>query len=265
MPLDLADTNFDVAYRASADAQTLDIVLEYAGPAELPLAPWAVGTFVACANRGLAGSTDFAPSAGRAAFEAGPTGQGDATPEELGPRYAFRLVVAGVAPIFLRVLVEQLATAGHPHALRSISIVGSLLPDGGPLSIRERELQGWLEEAKAYPKAWPEPGFLVTTKPVPRGATIKVTLAGELDSVATELEDTISTWQSALLGYRDLARTGRGVMAPTATFARTRTSLHAKLDLFDHDRGPAQAALVNALSRFHTTVARITDVAIAMP
>ncbi|MBX3231408.1 MAG: hypothetical protein KIT84_10720 [Labilithrix sp.] len=262
----LAGVGFDVAYRGSTEPQTLDVVLELTGPAELPLAPWAVGGFVACVNRGLAGSSDFAPSMGRAALEAGPTGEGDPAPDELGPRYAFRLLVAGVAPVFLRVFVEHLAGCAHPSELKTISIVGSLPPDGTRLSVRDRELEGWLTEPSAYPRAWPEPGFRVETRSIPRGATIEVSLEkGELAPFATELEETISTWQTALLGYPNAKRQGRGASEPHASFARTRTSLHAKLGLFDHARGPAQAALVNALTRFHTTVARIAEVAISMP
>jgi hypothetical protein len=262
----LTGVAFDVAYRASKDPQTLDIVLELSGPSELPLAPWAIGGFVACVNRGLAGSSDFAPAAGRAMFESGPTGLGEAAPNELGPKYEFKVSVAGVSPLFLRVLVEQLAGCGHPNRLKSVSIVGSLPSDGSELSLRERQLTGWLDEPASYPRVWPAPGFRVETKSIPRGATISVQLAkGEIDPVATELEETISTWQTALLGYGNAAKKGRGVAAPHASFARTRSSLHAKLELFDHDRGPAHAALVNALARFHVAVAPLATVTLAMP
>lgn len=261
----LEGVELDVAYRGSADPQTLDVAIDLAGPAELPLAPWAVGAFVACVNRGLAGSTDFAPGAGHATLDAGPTGEGTPDPAELGPRYAFRLTVAGVAPVFLRVFVEHLAGAGHPHALRSVSIVGSLPPDGTRRSVRERELAGWLSNPDAYPARWPEPGFRVLRSHLPRGAAVRVTLAGEVAPFVDELEATISTWQTALLGYPDARRRGRGVAEPHASFARTRSALHAKLGLFDHARDPAEAALVNALARFHVKSAPVAELAIAMP
>ena len=255
----LAGVSLDVAYRGSAEPQTLDIGIELAGEAELPLAPWAIGRFVAAINRGLAGSADFAPASGRAVLEA------DA-PKPLGPSYTFRLEVTGVSPIFLRVLVEKLAGCGHPHALEAISIVGSLPPDGTRLSVRDRELRGWLAEPGAYPLVWPEPGFDVETRPAPRGASVKVALAqSNVDEVGEELEATISTWHSVLLGYGDARRRGRGVSEPHATFARTRRDLFAKIGLFDHDRGPARAALVNTLARFHVAIAPLAAVTIAMP
>lgn len=257
----------DVAYRGSAEPQTLDIGVKLAGPAEVPLAPWAIGSLVDCINRGLAGGSDFAPSHGWAKLEAGPTGEGPSpSPDELGPEYAFRLTVAGMSPRFVRVFAEQLAASGRPHALRTLSIVGSLPTDGSPLSVREDLLATWLEDPDVYPGAWSEPGFPVVTKSIPRGAMVRVALAGgRMDDVASELEATFSAWQNAVLSYPSLQGRGRGVMAPHGSFARTRTELYAKLSLFDHAREPARAALVNALARFHAMVAPLSSVEIATP
>jgi hypothetical protein len=256
----------DVAYRGSLSPQTVDVGVELAGPAELPLAPWAIGSLVDCINHGLAGGSDFAPNAGSAKLEAGPTGQGPAAPDELGPKYAFRLTVAGVSPRFVRVLVENLAASGHPSAVKTISVVGSLPTDISKLSVRERELADWLDDPNAYPAAWPTPGFAVVTKPIPRGATVNVTLArGDMNQLAPILEETLSAWQSAVLTYPTAALSGRGVMDPHAAFARTRTELRAKVSLFDHVRGPARAALINALTWFHETIAPLARVEIAMP
>jgi hypothetical protein len=268
----------DIAYRGSVEPQILDIGVELAGPAEVPLAPWAIGALIGCINRGLGGGSEFAPSLGRATLEAGPTGEDSAGASvagaggptgaagELGPRYAFRLSVAGVSPRFIRLFVEQLAASGDPHPLRSLSIVGTLPPDGSTLSVRDGLLSRWLDDANAYPAPWPEPGFRVITKSVPRGASLRVTLAaGRIEDVATELEETISAWQSAVLTYPNAKQKGRGLMDPHASFARTRTELYAKVSLFDHTREPVRAALVNALARFHATVAPLASVEIAMP
>jgi hypothetical protein len=256
----------DVAYRASTEPQILDVGVKLAGRAELPLAPWAIGMLVDCVNRGLAGGAEFAPTQGWAKLEAGPTGEGPEAPGELGPSYAFRLSVAGMCPRFVRVFVEHLAASGHPHPVRQISIVGTLPPDGSPLSVRERQLAAWFDDAYAYPEAWPDPGFVVTTRSIPRGATMRVKLAsGEMDAVAPALEETFSAWQCAVLTYPNAKRDGRGVMDPHGSFARTRTELFAKVGLFDHVRRPARAALVNALARFHATVAPLASVEIEMP
>lgn len=257
----------DVAYRGSTEPQILDVGVELAGPAELPLAPWAIGSLVDCINRGLAGGSEFAPVQGRAKLEAGPTGQeARPGPGELGPKYAFRLAVAGMSPRFVRVFADHLAASGHPHALLSLSIVGSLPVDRSPLSVREDLLARWLDDPNAYPAAFREPGFRVVLKSVPRGATVRVRLAGgRMDDVAPELEETFSAWQSAVLTYPNARQNGRGVMAPHASFARSRTELFAKVSLFDHAREPARAALVNALARFHAEIAPLAAVEVAMP
>lgn len=257
----------DVAYRGSAEPQIVDIGVKLAGPAEIPLAPWAIGSLVDCVRRGLAGGSDFAPAEGRAALEAGPTGEGPTpSPGELGPEYAFRLTVTGVSPRFVRVIAEHLAASGSPHPLRALSIVGGLPTDGSSLSVREGTLAAWLDDPRAYPGKWRDPGFRVVTRSVPRGAAVRVALAGgRMDDVARELEETLSAWQSAVLTYPSLRGQGRGLMAPHFAFARTRTALYGKLSLFDHAREPARAALVNALARFHAVVAPLSIVEIATP
>jgi hypothetical protein len=256
----------DIAYRGSPEPQVLDIRVKLGGPAELPLAAWAIGTLVECINRGLAGGADFAPSSGRARLESGPTGEGPAAAGELGPEIAFRLDVAGVSPRFLRTVVEYLAASGRPHPLLGLTIVGTLPPDGSPLSVRDVQLARWLDEPDTYPSAWSAPGFGVTTKSTPRGAAVRVRLASATtDDVAGELEETFSAWQSAVLTYPNAKRSARGVMDPHGSFARTRTDFIAKVSLFDHAREPARAALLNALTCFHERVTRIADVEIAMP
>jgi hypothetical protein len=263
----LEAVSLDVAYRASAEPQLLDVRVKLSGPAEAPLAPWAIGTLVECINRGLAGGAELAPSLGSAALEAGPTGEGPPAAGELGPEYAFRLSVAGVSPRFLRVIVENLAACGgRASRVLGISIVGALPPDGSPLSAREREVSAWLEDPDAYPGTFRDPGFPVALRAVPRGAALRVTLASKTTDVAAPaLEDLFSSWQSAVLTYPNATRTARGLMDPHGTFARTRTDFFAKVTLFDHARGPCRAALVTALARFHATVTPIASAEIAMP
>lgn len=256
----------DIAYRASDAPQIVDVRVALDGEAAVPLGPWAISSLVRCVNRGLAGGADFAPWAGAAKIEAGPTGEGEPAPGELGPTWAWRLSLAGVSSRFLRVLVENLAASGRPSRVRSISIVGTLPPDGSPLSARDRDVAAWLEDADAYPGAWSNPGFAVSTRSIPRGATMRVTLAGKTtDEVGGELEELFSAWQDAVLTYPNAARTTRGVMDPHATFARSRVEVFAKVGLFDHAREAPRAALLNALARFHATTAKIAQVEIAMP
>jgi hypothetical protein len=256
----------DIAYRGSEAPQALEIRLRLPGTAELPLAAWAVGTLVECVNRGLAGGAEFAPGRGFARLVAGPTGEGPEVPGELGPELRFQLEVAGVSPRFIRTIVEYLAPTGHPHAALVLTVVGGLAPDGTRLSVRGVELARWLDDPALHPEAWSAPGFRVTPKVAPRGASVRVRLQRALTAeVAIELERTISAWQSAVLTYPNLAGDDRGLMDPHCTFARTRTDLLARVSLFDHATAPTRDQLVNALAWFHERVAPIAEVEIAMP
>lgn len=253
----LDSIQLDVAYRGSLESQMLDVVVKTDGAPELPLAQWAIESLVSCINRGLAGGAEFAPTEGQAVLEKA---------ESLPNVQSFRMVLRAVSPRFMRVIVEHLAASAHPHRVTSISIFGSLPTDATPLSVREPQVVAWLADAEAYPRAFPNPPFRVTMKHIPRGATLKVMVAGgRLEEVAPALEEAFSAWQTAVLTYPTLAKQGRGFAAPHATFARTRTELFAKLALFDHTREPARNALVNALARFHATVAPIAAVEIATP
>jgi len=265
-PLIEGNVALDVAYGGSLEAQELDLRMQFTGPAEVPLAPWAVGTLVECINAGLAGGAEFAPEQGFAELLSGPTGAGDEAPGELGPSYAFRLRVKGVLPRFLRNFAEYFASAGAPSQLVQLSMVGSRPRTEHELFVREREVLAWLAEPDAYAGVWPELGFPLKTGALPRGATLHLQLAkGNVDAVAPMLEEMFSCWQSAVLTYPRLSGVGPGVTAPHASFARAGSEFFAKLDLFDHVRAPARHALANALRRVHVQLAPLAFAEIATP
>jgi hypothetical protein len=262
-----ADIALDVAYHASPDPQLLDVHAVYAGEAELPLAAWAIGTLVECANRGLGGGAELAPTAGAAKLLSGPSGEGAPAPGECGPDLRWQLEVKGLSPRFLRCFVEYLATSGRPHALMSLSMVGSAKPStDARMTIRDGGLRRWLEDPVAYPEAWATPGFTLARSTAPRGATVSVELArAPTKEIALELQRTISAWQSAILTMPNLPKKTRGFMEPQCRFAETRTSIVARAELFDHARAPATASLSNALAWFHAKVSPIARAEVALP
>jgi hypothetical protein len=261
------DIALDVAYHASPEPQLLDVHAVYAGEAELPLAAWAIGTLVECVTRGLGGGAELAPSAGSAKIISGPTGEGAPAPGEIGPDLRWQLEVTAMSPRFLRAFVEYLATSGRPHALVSLSIVGTAKPStDARMTVRDAGLRRWLDDPIAYAEAWPTPGFNLTRAIAPRGATVSVELArAPSKEISMELQRTISAWQSAILTMPNLTKKARGFMDPQCRFAETRTSIVARAELFDHARVPSTAALSNALAWFHTKVAPIAKAEIALP
>jgi hypothetical protein len=262
----MENVTLDIGFRASAEPQTLDLRVTTGGVAELPLAPWAVGSMIECINRGLAGGAEFPPWSGSAELEAGPTGEGAKAGGELGPSYSFRLRVAGVSPYFVRTIVESFAACARPHACLGVTVVGSLPLDGSSMSVRSPQVAEWLEDAAAYPQAWGRPGFRAIDESAARGAAVRVTLkSARVDDVAIDLERSIEAWLTAILTMPNLARTTRGRAAPQAVFARSRSELMARLELFDHAPGPARAALLNALGWVNAQVTPIAEARIALP
>jgi hypothetical protein len=256
----------DVAYRASEQPQEVTVRVETGGVAPLPLGPWAMQTLLECINGGAAGGSEFAPAAGRAELLSGPTGTGAAQDDELGPHYTWRLALQGVSPRFVRTMVEQLGATGDPHGLQRLSVVGSLVPDRSPMSVRGQQVAAWMQDPAAHVGCWPKLEFPVKLGHVPRGACIKVRVQGVLtDVVAAGLQSAFSVWQSAVVTYPSLSGHGPGFVSPHGSFARTASLFVARVTLFDLLVPPAVDVLSNVLGRAHAALSPIAEVEVGVP
>jgi hypothetical protein len=67
------------------------------------------------------------------------------------------LRIAGVAPKFMRTVVEELRVAGMDQPVTSMQVVGSLPLDPTAMSVREGQVKAWLDDPTAYLEPWPNP------------------------------------------------------------------------------------------------------------
>lgn len=249
-----------VAYRASAAPQDLSVVVETAGPAAVPVAPTLMRDIVAAILAGAAGGAEFHPMTGACEII-------QDCPAPAGPRYAWTLRVAGVTPLFLRVMVEMLRGAGWDQVATSMAIVGSLPLDSSPSSVREPAVRAWLDDPDAYPAAWLEVPFRLLDHSA-SGASLRVALTaavtpevrGAFELLAVEWLNAVSTYVDADGDYVPLEFDAKVLPA----FGRSRTELRAAFQRFRHTRPPARAALVNMLIRFHHAVAPIAEAEIGL-
>ncbi|WP_437683368.1 hypothetical protein [Sorangium sp. So ce131] len=250
-----------VAYRASPEPQELLIEVATEGTAEFPMSVASLRALIEAINRGAAGGAVFDPLLGAAERVAGPWDDGGV----LGPSYRWTLRVAGVAPLFLRNMVEELRRAGADRPVTRMSLLGSLPLDGSAMSVREGLVRSWLDDRSTYLEAWPHREFPVNVEPADHVANLRVELAAAITpAIRSELEATSVWWLNCIRNY--VSEDGlEVVMNPSKTlpmFGSSRTEFRAHYAEFLYKRAPARAILENLLYRFHRTVAPIARVAL---
>ncbi len=258
--LEFTGHSLSVAYKASPTPQELLIAIETTGTAGFPSSSNVILDVAECINAGAAGSADFHPTVGSCEILDEPL-------DPSGPSYTFRLLVAGVSPVYVRTIVEKLRAVGWDEVVTSMSIAGSLPLDGTPMSVREAHVRAWLDDASAYPVMWPEVPFALKST-YATGAGFCVVPQGPLNAaVKQELEALAVRWLNAVSEYVDTD----GDYVPVEfdskylpTFGRTRTEFRAAYERFRHTLGPSRAALVNMFIRFHFTVAPLAEVEISL-
>ena len=254
--LEFAQHGLSVAYQASPLPQELEVEVDVAGRPIAPFAHMAMRAVVDAVNDGAAGGAVFPPEASQALRLEGPWEDEDA----LGESYRWALRVSGVAPLFLRNMVEELRRAGMNQPVVRMRIAGSLPLDGGPLSAREGDVRAWLDDPRAYLDAWPSPGFPLHRVPRNHDATLRIELARPIDPpLRMALEDLSVKWLNVIRNYE--SRYGGEVifnphrMLPS--FGQGKAEFRAYFPELPYTREPASAALVNLLARFHAQVARV--------
>lgn len=264
--LEFTKSKLTVSYRGSAEPQTLEIKVACAKKPQFGVGggPGNVRQLVECINAGGAGGAEFAPSAGTAKVLSGPLRSDD--PEADKPKLAWKIELAGVSPAFLRTFVERLRTSASPAAVKSMSLVGSLQPDQSPLSATEAQVKSWLDDPRAYPGEWPNPGFPYEQRDRNKGAAIRVKLK---DATTDALLETFSRqvaakWAFAISNFANKQGNGMGMISIGHDAKRSKSEITVSFEKFDIAREPARWMLVNLMSRFHEKVAPIAQAEIAL-
>jgi hypothetical protein len=217
-----------VRYQGSAAPQWLDVYfVAQSAPHPGSVRSWAASVVDGVA-RGGAGSDLFDPRLGAAAV----------ADERLeGPRGVVRFEVAGVAPHFLRLVMETLAHRLGP--LESLVVQGSLAPSGDAASIDTERMLAWLGSPTEYPRRWPGVPFPVLGGDA-GGAALRVKLAAELDAaLRQELTELVFVWRGLVIAMPTPGGTypgdqGDRVLAQLPTVGFSKTELRACFPEFVH-------------------------------
>jgi hypothetical protein len=252
-----------VRYRASAEPQRVEVHAEVAEMCNMGVGSIAMSLVMNDVNHGAASGAEFDPAISRGTQLEGPKPM---TPAAKGPKFHWRLELAGVAPVYLRSMVEHLAMiGGFGNRTLSMSIVGALPVDASPLCVTEQQLRPWFDDAAAYVGRWPRLPFRTSERRVARGAAVRVALAGPVtDDVYKSFEMYVSVWGGALTDFAAQNGKESGFVEVQYTLGRGKTELSARWARFNHVREPASNVMFNMLTRFHETVAPITEVELSL-
>ena len=260
--MNYVDTALSVAYRGSEQPQRLSIDMTTTGRATMPL----FGVFLAGMQRAIlyggAAGARFRPW--EAVCDVLTQPEGDA---ESGPSYHADLMVAGMAPEFLRVAIEYMRGAGADQLVTSLTIQGELPLEASDASVTQEQVKTWLDSPTAYPGYYPQEDFPVEVHDSLKGGSASILLANTPNADQTGLlRATLllwHTWTSHLVG-RDGRQLTKPIPVSNLKLALSKREFVARMAQFPWTVEPARASLRNYLAYLHHRVAAIAKVEIAL-
>lgn len=252
-----------VSYQCTEAPQDVTIHLTNAALPVKGVMNWYFQNVADVVHRGAAGSDVFPPWSGLGEVIQGPRSDADAM--ALDHRAVLRL--GGVAPVFLRTIVEEMRHSGVPSPTTSVTIVGSVPLDGGPLSVRESHVAAWLDDPTAYPRAWAPSEVPIQFHDVYDGCQIRLELEDVIDPTLREkLEHLCFYWLNAIRNV--VSYDGQEVVMNPATmfpvFGHGRREFRAHFEQLPYAREPARATLANMIGRFHRLEAKIVAAEVSL-
>lgn len=258
--------NVRVAYRGSAEPQELYIDLKLSKPDPDGWPAIRVRDLINAINAGAAGGSHFAPEAGSAKLLSGARPSLDPAQWYPGPDFRWIIEVRGVSPLFLRSVVEWLSIGADPIAPASLSIYGSLRPDGTELSVHERQLQPWSTQTATYPGRWPDLPFEVHEETLSRGCALRVGFADDIDPEGVEkLNEALGLWGLLSTTYPNLARDGVGYRSFVDRLGVNNKEYSRFVEEVDMAQDVLTTTLLHILARFSADVAKIERADVRMP
>lgn len=252
--MDFAKHNLRLSYRASGEPQILTIDVATAELARIQRFNGLLATLRMLVKFGGCGSDVFPPWAG--SMERGLEPQQE---EERGPTYHAEVPVAGVAPVAMRIFVEQLRASGFHQPVDAMAIRGALPVNDSPLSITEVDMKRWIEDEVTYPKAWPHIDFPLVIKPAASGFSMHLRFAGAIPKEHQDWAEALSSGWALIVSHYPLADgTGSLQFGPGSHagdhFPRTKVGerdVWVKMKKMPWVRQPSLDLLTNMLIRFH--------------
>jgi hypothetical protein len=247
--LEFTKKNLAVSYRASEKPQDLHVDVELSRPRQT-LDLNTIQSLGLDMGSGAAGSDVFPPSAGTADLLA-PTGPlPKATKKH---RITYR--VASIAPIYVRLLVEQLRAIAETEPLAGMQITGDLPLDATPLSVNEATVRKWLDDPAAYPKRWPKLAYRHEVEELDaKGVSARVRFARDVPpAFRKEMQFFFLGWRNIVVNYvspeGEFIRQKLGPTVPKC--AGTKREVTMSIEDFEHTRRPSADLLLNMLQKVH--------------
>jgi hypothetical protein len=270
-----------VRYLPTAESQKLTVRLRVveANDREPGYYPTQMEGIVDMISRGLAGGARFSPQSGAAKIVSAP-------PPRATTVFDWELEVAGVCAEFVRVMVDHLAwgEGARKRCVLSLEIRGDRSATEGVLT--EAEVLRWLdqwwlsdEEVMEDPDGpveggvdpWPQPPFALKVFDSRRNGAARI----EFDSdVAADLESALlKSYIPAIYDFLGLEPAlgeeppipAAALMAPWPELERAGRTIHLNWDPSPVPETAFNAAIVNALTHFHFSVAAIRSVELMLP
>lgn len=240
------DRNVAVRYRGAASPQLVDVSFVAAGEVAPEIVQAWAFQMVSDVSFGGAGGDLFHPGAGAASI---------VQQRVEGRRGDIRFELAGVAPLFLRTLIESLAM--KTSGLETVIVQGALPPIADdPASVQSDDVLRWLSAGRDYLPRWPAPGFPIAPGDA-SGLALRVRAKDAFDDATGKaLVDLIYVWRAQISEYADDSGAFPVDLAlrfPVLWpwFGRGTREMRALFDELPHAHGPSVAVLVNMLCRFH--------------
>lgn len=253
--------NLKVAYRASLEPQDLDLEIVLDGPDPRLHVLQQVRIFIEEISGGAAGGSMFAPTRGSAAHRHGPL-SGD-EPLAMGPRYHYGLRVAGVAPHYLRHVVEKL---GMSAAVSFLSIRGSLPLDDSTQSVRENDVVRWLGFPRTHLGAFAAPFAVREHQRHGRRGFVRLRLLEpSTNDILLAFEDALLVWGGLLLSYGDRTAANQAKISLPASAGRGGAVLAAQFEVLSCEHDAARDALINVIGAFHERAAQVGSLEVGIP
>jgi hypothetical protein len=258
-----ARENLQVAYRASPEPQKLRIRVELERKRTDDRAGHHVDGLLFNVEHGIAGGPAFHPAKCSIKLLSGPrkkTDKGIA-----GPKFEWKLEVAGIAPKYTRSIVEHFATIGGMVSVVRMAIEGSLAADESASTVTTAKVKKWLSDPTEFVDAWPEPPFEIKETKAKKTAAVRVVLASPITPAQkTELDALRQAFDGEHIFYRTSKDELANIWGDVKT-AYQGAEMKFGYDKFQVAAGPPRNAMINLVTRFHERVAKVAALELALP
>jgi hypothetical protein len=260
-PFKRRPAKLEIAYRASAEPQTLVIEMTYRVVIHNGMPEAQMRQVVKHLSLGVAGGVEFAPKQSSGTIKSGPLAK--SSPGGESAKYRWTIDVRGMSPRYLRHIVSRMRLAGGPEIARSMTIRGALAPRAGDAaSVHTEDIDAWMADDLAWAGAFPRPGFAVEDVVLPKGMTVRLVPAKPpAPNFEAALSELMLEWLDAVVVMPSVTQG----MLSRPQVKNGKKDVTIKLPAFPLVTQPARDHLVNFLVHVHDEICPLVSVEFGFP